>query len=80
VRDASGRGGIASRRWQLQFGFARPDVDSRHTSIGLTGSEFNEEEMIGCPLTQTGSPLAALRQPSACASVRRYRQREARLE
>jgi hypothetical protein len=57
-----------------------PDVDSRPASIGLTGSEFNEEEMTGCPFTQAGSPLAALRQPSACAIVRRYRRREARLE
>jgi hypothetical protein len=57
-----------------------PDIDSRHASIGLTGSEFNEKKMTGCPFTQTGSPFATLRQPSACTIVRRYQRRELRLE
>jgi len=43
----------------------------------LTGPEFDEEEMMGCPFTQIGSPIAALSRPSDRGIARRFRRREA---
>jgi len=55
---------------------ARLDADTQKAFIGLTGPELKEEETMGCPFTQIGSPIAALRRPSACGTGRRHRLRE----
>jgi hypothetical protein len=46
----------------------------------LTVPEVDEEEMMGGPFTQIGSPIASLWPPSACRIACRCRQHKARLE
>ena len=61
---------------------ARLDTDWQKAFIRLTEPEFDEEDMMGYPFTQIGSPIAGLRRATARdadeAVARDDRLREAR--
>lgn len=61
---------------------ARLDADWQKAFIGLTEPEFAQQDMMGYPFKQIGSPIAGLRQAFARdadeAAARHDRLREAR--